>query len=507
MGVHFGQCRYRRAMAALDQALVLFPARGQYRATILAFRCTVLCEMGSYAEAAASIAEMHRLAGALGEEWLHAYAWWSEAELASYQGDRERTTQAVRAVLRHRAAWFDETPGVEFLAQTADFLDRVGEHAMATEHLDRARQRSPGFERVVRVYESAVLGRSGPPAEAEEVIAATLARLDLEPQERWPLLLLRAHAALRRDDPAAGELAALAFETCLELGVPQAPVRRERAVCQVLLPLAAQAGSVAAAALLGHGGKVSVVLLGGFEVRRGAQRLLPPPGRPVKAIKAVAAAGGRMHAEELIEALWPGAEPGQGRNRLKNLLSRLRAAVGDVLARDADSIVLAPGAESDAAAFENEAGRALAALAAGDRLHAATLARSAVDRYRGDLLPGDHYEPWAAGPRERLRLRHLELLDLLAAQAEASGEADEAARLIQRAIDSEPYDEERYLTLAVLLAGQGRAGSARSVLRRARAALRELDITPSAGFAATERSLAGGPATRPQPASAVGAKD
>jgi DNA-binding SARP family transcriptional activator/ATP/maltotriose-dependent transcriptional regulator MalT len=489
MGVHFGLCRYHRALAALDQALVLFPARGQYRATILAFRSTVLAELGSYAEAAASIAEMRQLAEAQAEEWLHAYVCWSEAELASYQGDRELTVRAVHAVLQHKAAWFDETPGVEFLAQAADFLDRVGEHAMATDYLNRARQRSSGFERVVRVYESAVLGRSGPPAEAEQVIAATLARPDLDPQERWPLLLLRAYAALRRGDPAAAELAAAAFETCLELGVPQAPVRRERAVCEALLPLAAQAGSVAAATLLGHGGKVSVRLLGGFEVRRGSQPLHPPPGRPATAIKAVVAAGGRMHAEELIEVLWPDAGPGQGRNRLKNLLSRLRASVGDVLIRDADSVLLAPGGESDAASFEAEARRALTALAAGDQLRAAMLARSAMDRYSGDLLPGDRYEPWAAEPRERLRLRYLELIDLLAARAEASGEADEAARLVQRAIDTEPYDEERYLKLAGLFAEQGRSGSAGAVLRRAKAMLGELGIPPSPEFAATERSL------------------
>jgi Bacterial transcriptional activator domain len=171
--------------------------------------------------------------------------------------------------------------------------------------------------------------------------------------------------------------------------------------------------------------------------------------------------------------LWPGADIDHGRNRLKNLLSRLRAAVGDVLVREADSVVLAAGAESDIAAFEDEARRALATLASGEGLHAAMLARTAVDRYRGDLLPDDRYQPWAAEPRERLRLRYLELLDLLAAQAEASGEADEAARLIQRAIGSEPYDEERYLRLAALFAEQGRSGSSRAVLRRARAVLGE----------------------------------
>lgn len=481
MGVHFGLCRYQRALTTLDQSLVLFPARGQFRAVIMAFRSSVLCELGSYAEAAATLTEMHQLARALGEDWLSAYAWWSEAELAATLRDKERTVRAVSAVHQHRAAWFDETPGVEFLATAADFLDRVGEHAMAARYLEQATERQSGFERVVRVCESAMLGRSGDPARAAEVIDATLTRPDLDPQERWPLLLLRAYAAARSGDPAAGELAARAFETCRELGIPEAPLRREPAACEVLLPLAAAAGSGAAVTLLGRGGRLSVRLLGGFELRRGGQRLAPPPGRPATAVRAVAAAGGRLHAEELIEALWPDAGRDTGRNRLKNLLSRLRAAVGDVLVRDGDAIALAAESESDAGRFEHEARQAVSSLAAGDRLNAATLARSAVDRYRGDLLPEDPYESWAAEPRERLRLLYLELLDLLAGQAEASGEADEAARLLQRAIDAEPYDERRYARLAALLAGQGRSGSAEAVLRRARAMLDDLGLAPPPG--------------------------
>jgi DNA-binding SARP family transcriptional activator len=62
--------------------------------------------------------------------------------------------------------------------------------------------------------------------------------------------------------------------------------------------------------------------------------------------------------------------------------------------------------------------------------------------------------------RERLRSQYLELLDLLIAESERRDDIDEAVRLLQRAIATEPHDEARYLRLAQLLSTQGRAGSA-----------------------------------------------
>jgi tetratricopeptide (TPR) repeat protein len=332
VGVYFGLCHYQRALATLDETLALVPARNRYRSYVLNFRLTVLCALGRYEECETVLAEMDHIARLYREDWLLAFTSWSEAELASFSGDRPRAVRAALDVLQHRGSWFDDSPGTEYLAQVADFLDRAGEHAMATDFLEQAKARMTGFERVVWVHESSVLGRSGDPERAEVVIAGTLARNDLDPQERWPLMLLRAYAAFRRQDPAAGRMAAEAFETCRRLGIPDAPLLRERVVAEALLPLAAASGSDNARSLAASAAKVSLTLLGGFELRRGSQSLQPPVGHPTESICIVAVAGGTVHAEELAEALWPGIDPVTGRNRLKNLLSRLRAAVGDVLA-------------------------------------------------------------------------------------------------------------------------------------------------------------------------------
>lgn len=493
VGVYFALCQYDRALSTLDQTLALVPPRHPYRSFVLSFRVDVLCAMGRYEEAEAALLEMRRVATVFGEDWLHAYASWAEVQLARYLGDRSRTVRAAREVLQRRGTWFDESPGTEFLAQSAEALDYVGEHAMATDLLEEAKSRMPGFERCVCVFESAVLARSGDPARAEEVVSSTLARADLDPQERWPLKMMRAYVALRRDDPAAGLLAAEAFDMCTKLGVPDAPMTRDPAVAQALLPSAVAAGSQAAGTLAAGATKVTLTLLGGFEVRRGGRALTAPPGLPTAAICAVAVAGGAMHPEELIELLWPETAPSSGRNRLKNLMSRLRAAVGDVLVRDGDEVKLAPGYQSDAVTFESQARRALEAHASGARLEAAAFARSAVDVYRGELLPALRYENWVQIPRERLRALYLALLDLLADGAERAGEVDEATRLVQRGIDAEPYDEQRYVVLARLFISQGRLGSARGVLRRARAMLAELGVRPSPLLSALDVEAGGQP--------------
>jgi ATP/maltotriose-dependent transcriptional regulator MalT/DNA-binding SARP family transcriptional activator len=491
MGFYFARCHYERALGVLDEALVDLPARNRYRALVQSFRTELLVEVGRYAEAESCVAEVREIGRSCREEWVLAYASWGEANLASYQGDEARTVRAVLDVERHRDVWYEQASGVEFLSQAADFLDRAGEHALAVEYLGRAQERMAGCERPVKVYGAGILGRSGDPVEAEKVISAVLAGPAAEPQERWPLLVLRAHAAVRRGAADAGRLAADAFDTCLALGHPEGPLLRERAVAEALLPLAAAAGSRAAAALMEHGGRLSIRLLGGFEISRAGRRVELPAGRPGKAVRAVAVAGGRIHAEELIELLWPQTDLLTGRNRLRNLLSRVRVADDDLLEREGEMVTLAPGFEIDAQLFDAQAHAALSTASAGNETRAVVLARSALERYRGDLLPDDRYEPWAAAPRERLRLRYLELLDLLAADAERRAEVDEAARLIRRALDAEPYDEQRYVQLARLLASQGRAGSALAVLRQARAALDELGLDASTGLEELDRALHG----------------
>ena len=488
MGLHYPACRYGSALAVLDQALAELEPNDLYLALLLTARSHLLGELGRDAEAGSGLEQARAVARALRVDWVTAMTWRCEALLASFAGDHDRT---IRAVLRSEARgyeWCDRAYGAELLAGVVDALDRVGEHALARRRLATAREQAAGHERVLTVAQAAILGRSGDPARADQAIAAALARTDISAHERWPLLLLRAYAASRRGDRDTGSLAAEAFEHCWALGHPDGPLFRERGAAEALLPVAAQAGSAVASGLLERAGRLSIRLLGGFEVWRGGVRVELPVGQPALAVRVTAAVGGRVPAEELIEVLWPGTEPEAGRNRLRNLLSRLRVA-GEILTRQGSLIAIRPGCQVDAADFAAQAEQVLSVRLAQFGHREADLARLALGRYRGDFLPDDQYESWAIGPRERLRVLRLHLLDLVAADAEANGEIDEAVRRTQEAIDAEPGDEFRYVRLVRLLAGSGRIGSARGVFRQARSMLRELDIEPSPELVDAERLL------------------
>lgn len=490
-GFYFALCRFEQELTILDEVLGELPARHRYRAMIQTFHAEVLGELGRSAEAEAAIAEIRAIGESCRERWVLAYAAWQEAQIASYAGDRERCARAVHAALHeHRDAWFEQPSGVEFLAQAADHLSRVGEDDQALELLGMARARMAETEHLVRVHGAAVLARSGDPAEAEAAIALALGPT-AEPGERWPLMLLRAHAALRRGDPRAGYLAAVAFEHCAELGHPAGPLIREPAITAALIEPACATASPAALALARGPDRErwAIRTLGDFAVTRDGVDVELPAGRPTRAIRILAAHGGRMAVDALIEALWPDIGPVTGRNRLRNLLSRIRTAAGDLVRREEDWIGLAPTCEVDAERFERQAQAALASFAGGERGRGVALARTALELCRGEFLPNDRYVEWATAPRERVRLRQLDLLDLLAASAEERDEVDEAVRLLARAIDVEPHDEQRALRLAALLASQGRSGSAASVLRQARGALATAGLPAGPELRRAERSL------------------
>ena len=488
MWIDFELGRAESALSTLTEALGLSVEVPRRFTAVLFYRARVLTELGRHDESEADLEEVLRIARQLGDPGSRvAYVHWERFRRASMRGDTEATLHHVQQTEANRADWW-EHGRYDFLADAADCLCRVGQTALAWEYLARA-QADPGDAgHLIAMAEGALLACSGDPLLAEERLTV-VDRHGVTPRELWRATLLRAYAAFRRGDPAAGGLAARAFDEAARLGQPQAPLIREHGLTESLLALAVDTGLPAALAMEHASLPVAVSVLGRFELTSGGRAIALPPSQAEQLIKLIAVSGGRIQAEQAIEALWPEAGRDAGRNRLRTVLSRLRDSAGDIVRREGDLLALDAGVRLDVTEF-HRAAREAKALAAADPAAAVAVARSAIARYRGPLLPHDPYADWAEEPRETTRSTMLDLLDLCASVALDRGDLDEARRMVQRTIELAPYDDDRWLAVASILRDQGRRGAALSVLRRARAALAQLGLDPPRKLAELEREVA-----------------
>jgi len=229
-----------------------------------------------------------------------------------------------------------------------------------------------------------------------------------------------------------------------------------------------------------------VLTLGGFAVVVDDVAVEVPTGLPLQALKLVIAQGGRLHAEALMERLWPDTGLAEGRKGIRNILSRLRRAGPVLLERDGEAIRVAEGVWVDAFAF-----RALAdqVLIDPDPTAAVLGARRALALYRGTFLPDDCYVDWTEVPRRQLRRRQVSMFDVLAADARRRGAHLEAIQLLELALEADPLDDVRYLELAELLLATDRRGRAAELIDRSRAVLREHGLLPGAAWARLQREL------------------
>lgn len=217
-----------------------------------------------------------------------------------------------------------------------------------------------------------------------------------------------------------------------------------------------------------HG--LQVRLLGGYVVLRNGEPLPVPAGPGRQALAYVAVHHGRAPSVEVAAALWPRTGRVLGRSRL----ARAVAGLDGLLVPDGEDLVLPSGSASDVAVFLDEAQAALVAP------RPAELARRAVERWTGELLPDDRDQEWTVAPRERVRLVGLQLLDLLASEAAGRGAVDEALGWHDRALAVDPADGDRYLAMARVLVAHGRTQQSREVVRRALAVLERSGRAPSA---------------------------
>jgi DNA-binding SARP family transcriptional activator len=183
--------------------------------------------------------------------------------------------------------------------------------------------------------------------------------------------------------------------------------------------------------------------------------LAQPKRLALLAYVAMEAPGGFVARERVMSVLWPDSDNARARQSLRNSLYQIRKSAGaDVLTnRGAVDLGVNPSRLLVDAV-------ALRTAAAEERYE------DAVDLYRGPFLSGFHlddapeFEEWATRIRATLEADALRALRAAARLREESGDIEAARRLLRRAQELSPADEEVLRHRLLLLEGQGNRAAA-----------------------------------------------
>jgi predicted ATPase/DNA-binding SARP family transcriptional activator len=191
----------------------------------------------------------------------------------------------------------------------------------------------------------------------------------------------------------------------------------------------------------------------------------------------------RSHSrEELADRFWPDDAPETARTKLRQALTSLRhqlepvgVQAGAVIVADRTHVRMnAPSVETDVAAFESDLRQAQMLSSASDRL---PFLIRAVERYGGDLLPGD-YEEWALQERDRLRHRYLNALTEIVALSTTREDLPAGIDYARRLVQEDPLEEEAHLALMRLYLRAGRASDAAQQYAELTAAMEQAFDSP-----------------------------
>lgn len=252
---------------------------------------------------------------------------------------------------------------------------------------------------------------------------------------------------------------------------------------------------------------LTVRLLGGFEVYRGAERVPPTAWRRRRArllFCYLLLARGPVPRDVVLEALWPDLSPQSARASLNVAWSNAKRALGAGAGAAAGYFLLERGryglrrelVVTDVEEFERH-------LAAADRAQeperALAALEAATSTYRGDLLPEAASEPWTVIERERLHELYVGAMERLADVKAARGRLAEAGAHLREILRIDPWREEIYRRLMAVLAEGGRRSEALRLYRQCAAILRrELGVEPGPETQALFEVVAAGGFPRPR---------
>jgi DNA-binding SARP family transcriptional activator/tetratricopeptide (TPR) repeat protein len=406
---------------------------------------------------------------------LIAAAAWGRALVAARRGDVDKTLRWVATAENTALTDADDVLGVLFLCDTATALGALGELDLASRYLDRALERRSVFPDQLATTKFILDARLGHVGDIDAHLRCT------PPAEWWRVQLVAAHAIARQGDLDAArrlladserELVALGFSSAAALGEG-----RTHSDLQALLqraPVPSRTAPPEGAYPPRSSATRRLRVIGGSMVVEDVDSVNHvPPGNPQRVVGVVVANGGSATFDQLSEAIWPGEDVDVSRARLRNVLLRLRRAVGDIVVRSGSGVRLADDLPCDLIEFERLALDALSSTRADPEL-AGRLASEAVRAGDGTVFAGFEYEEWAITARRSAEQRMIGLLDLLSVQAEDAGDLPAAQALAERALRLDRYTDSRYVRLAELLTLQHRVAAAIAVLDDAAEVAREI---------------------------------
>lgn len=202
--------------------------------------------------------------------------------------------------------------------------------------------------------------------------------------------------------------------------------------------------------------QVRIVLLGGFRIERAGSVVdlaeLRPQHRLLLRILALHA-GGLVHRDQLVEALWPEQTSRTAQHRLQTAVSALRRLLerldapgpGCRIVRDGPryGLALGPGCSVDVATLRHALATAHTARRQGDCATLVAALRSALEEYTADLLPEDGPAEWVVDERERLRADASSAASTLAAEL-THVDPRAAVSAAERALAIDPYNDEAW---------------------------------------------------------------
>jgi DNA-binding SARP family transcriptional activator len=467
--------RHDEALAQLGQLLATPDLSDAERSWTVLFEGFVLFNANRLESADARFVRVADVGYVHDNPRLIAAAAWGRELVAARRGDVDNTLRWMATAENTAMTDADDVLGVLFLCDTATALGALGEIELASRYLALALERHSVFPDQVALTKFVLDARLGQLGDVDAQLRST------PPAEWWRVELVAAHAAARHGDLEAArrwladserELVALGFSSAAALGEG-----RTYGELQAILQRATDTATTSATTTAGQprraGGRHRLRVIGEMVVENGDGVHKVPPGNPQRVVGVVVANGGSATFDQLSEAMWPGEDVDVSRARLRNVLLRLRRAVGDVVVRSGSGVRLSDDLACDLLEFERMGMDALSSARADPEL-AGRIAAEAVKAGEGTAFAGFEYEEWAITARRHAEQRMLGLLDLLSVQAEDAGDLPAAQALAERALRLDRYTDSRYVRLAELLTLQHRVAAAIAVLDDAAEVAREI---------------------------------